>query len=280
MKRTVVSSLVLSIVALLAFDRPAAEAGPCGGQPTNITCACGDTVVSDYTLPGHLTCTGNGLIVASGVSLSLSNKKLTGTSKLGVGILLEGSGGIVGGGVVQNFNVGIQSSGAAPDWTIGEPLGITITNNRTGLDLITWGTSITDAAVTSNLGDGLVLRGGANSIVGITCSKNGGRGMAITGSLNFVDTNRCELNGGHGIDADGDDNVFVRNLSSRNTGSGLRAVGDGNSFDRNQAKTNGGDGVRGIGADLNTDRRNYGTANGGVNCLIDGFTPTGGGRYC
>ncbi len=66
-------------------------------------------------------------------STSISRaSSFTGTNKLGVGLLLQGSVGSVHNGRIQNFNVGIKSDGAISDWAIGIPNALSVHNNRTG----------------------------------------------------------------------------------------------------------------------------------------------------
>lgn len=286
MKRIVPLSLVLVLAAVLASSGAPVWAANCGGPPTSVICQCGDTVVDDYEFPANLTCgddlgeSVNGLIVASGVDVNLKGFKLTGTNKLGVGLLLQGSVGSVHNGRIQNFNVGIKSDGPISDWAIGIPNALSVHNNRTGLDLVADSTDIMDTAVSSNLNTGVSLVGNANTIVQITCSKNGGRGLYVKGDNNVLNTNRCDVNGSDGIFVDGDDNVLVRNFAKSNGGTGVHVVGEDNTLNRNQGRANDIDGIRGIGPGFSSDGRNYGTGNGGVNCVIDGVPTTGGGRYC
>lgn len=289
MKRIVSLSLVLGLAAILASGVApvwAAECGP-GSAPPKPVCECGDTVVDDYDFPANLTCGDtplepvDGLTVKAGVHVNLKGFKLRGTNQRGTGFLLEpGVGGSIQNGVIQAFNIGIKSSGPISGWTLGAPNGVTVTANKKGLELTAATSAIVASAVTSNLTDGVDLTGDDNTIMRTACSKNGRRGLSVKGNDNRLDTNRCERNGSDGIFVDGDDNVLLRNLSPKNAGSGVLVTGDRNSFVKNQATGNGADGVRGSGLDLSTDGRNYGTGNGATNCLIDGFTPTGGGRYC
>lgn len=284
MKRTVALSLVLGLLTLLTLGTVDAWAD-CGGNP----CNCGDTVTSDHTLPGDLTCVGNGLTVAAGIILDLGGNDLTGTNKAGFGVQLNDSAQVKN-GRVQNFNVGIKSVGASiascivGDDALVSPTSLVVTINRTGIELSASNCKILKTTLVANSGNGVTLAGNGNALTQLTCSRNGADGLAVVGNNNAIENNRCELNTSDGIFVNGSGNILNRNLAGRNGGSGVLAVGGGNSFTRNQGRTNGGDGVRGVRpilADpLSTDGRNYGTANDDTNCLIDGFTPTGGGRYC
>ena len=100
MKRIASVSLALGLVAILTAGATSAWAADCGGV---VVCACGNTVTSDYTFSANLTCVGNGLTVAAGVSVDLATFRLTGTNKAGVGLLLQGAGGSIDGGRVENF---------------------------------------------------------------------------------------------------------------------------------------------------------------------------------
>lgn len=285
MKRIVPLSLLLGLVALLASGVAPVWAAPCGGPPTSVTCQCGDTVVDDYEFPANLTCGGigvpaNGLTVVGGVDVNLKGFKLTGTSKRGIGLLLQGSGGSLQNGRIQGFNVGIKSDGPISSWQIGFVLPLQVINNQSGLNLVADLTTLADTTADSNLNDGVRLKGSQNTIEGITCSKNGGRGLFVEGVDNLLNSNRCERNGRDGLSVLGSDNALIRNLASGNGDKGVAANGARNSFQRNQGRNNHGDGVRGIGLDLSTDGHNFGSGNSGANCLIDGHPSTGGGRYC
>jgi hypothetical protein len=279
MQRIVASSLALGFLAILSFGAQRAWADPCGG-PT--PCDCGDTVTEDHTLPGDLTCPGDGLIVAAGKVLDLGGHDLTGpgpdTGRFGVKL---NSGSQVKDGRIQNFGLGITSAGHLTSCAIGN--GVTtlvVTINGIGIGLRADGCEIVKTTVVSNEGDGVTIAGNGNTLTQNTCSRNGGDGMSIAGDDNVLLSNRCELNGGDGITVVGNENTLEKNLGGRNDGSGVIADGTGNKFRRNQGRTNDGDGVRGTGADLETDGRNYGNANGGTNCEIDGHPTTGGGKYC
>lgn len=285
MKNIVWLRLILSLLTIFGIGAVPAWAADCGGAAV---CACGDTVVANYNFPANLTCgdnnppgeSVNGLTVAGGITVNLKGFKLTGTGQQGVGLLLQGCGGSIQNGRIQGFDVGIASDGWVCDWWIGVENPLSVTNHNTGLNLFADDSTITDTAADSNAHTGVVLRGDRNTVAAITCSKNGGHGLLVVGDDNSLTHNRCERNGGDGVHGYGDFNTLIRNLSQSNGGHGIIFTGVGNSFQRNQGKTNAGDGVIGIGTDLESDGHNYGNANGGENCHIDGFPTTGGGKYC
>ena len=251
-----------------------------------MVCQCGDVVVENYTLPANLTCAGDGLTVVSSsvlpVALDLGGKTLSGTDKLGFGLRLVGMSGAVSHGRIQNFDIGIGSPAPVTivDWQIGDPSrGLTVTNNRRGLDVSADGTTLVNIVATSNVEDGVLLEGTVNGVAGLTCSKNGGTGLSVFGDSNVIEGNRCERNGQNGIHVNGRDNALIRNLAGSNGFTGVLVFGNGNSLESNQGRTNGSDGVLGFGGNLSTDGRNYGNGNGALNCHIDGH-PTTGGKYC
>jgi parallel beta-helix repeat protein len=76
-----------------------AEAGNCGGATT---CVCGDTVTSNYTLPGDLSCTGNGLVAgASDITIDGNSHSITGDGGSGE----YGISGVLGNVIVKNITL-------------------------------------------------------------------------------------------------------------------------------------------------------------------------------
>jgi hypothetical protein len=287
MKRIVASGLALGCLMLLSG--PANTwAGDCGGAGP--ACVCGDTVNVDHTLPGDLTCVlpqVNGLIIKAGIVLNLGGHDLTGPGPDtgGVGVQLN-TDSKVKNGRIQNFGTGIGSvnditgCGIANDPTVPALTPLVVTINGVGIDLHADDCTIFKATIVANEGNGVTVAGNGNKLIQNTCSRNGGDGLSVVGDNNMLISNRCELNDGHGIVVDGNVNTLEKNLGGRNEGSGVTADGDGNKFFRNQGRTNLVDGVRGTGSNLETDGKNYGNANGGVNCEIDDHDSTGGGKYC
>ena len=288
-------TLLFASVPLL--DAPALAAD-CGGA---IRCACGDRAVDNTTLlPTDPVialgpCPNDGLIVepilVSSLTLDLGGNTITGTNKGGIGLLVVlGPITVINGGV-RNFDVGIKGFFVDALFLGSDTTSLSITQNRTGIDLVVQDLDVIRTAVVANLGDGMRIQEaptGLNRFVRNTCSRNGGRGIFLDknipgagGAATEMVNNRCELNGSHGIEVRGHNYTLTRNLGGRNGGTGILVVGDGNTLHHNQGRTNSGDGVRAIGTGLQTDERNYGEGNGGTNCLIDGSTPTGsGGRWC
>src|SRR5713101_6852741 len=70
-----------ALVLLCALVPRPAGANTCGGTTA---CACGDTVVRDYTLTSDMSCTelATGLTVTSGVTVDGAGHKLTGAGDL------------------------------------------------------------------------------------------------------------------------------------------------------------------------------------------------------
>jgi len=282
MKKAAGLCLILVVIAILGLGDMPAWAADCGGATV---CKCGDTVTTDYDFPANLVCGDNpgesvdGLIVAGGVHVNLKGFKLVGTGRQGFGLLLLGSGGSLQNGRIQNFTVGIGSTGFISDWEIGVKNPLSVTGNVFGLSLGASDTSIESTAADSNV-FGIVVSGDGNTIRGITCSKNEVTGLLVQGDHNVLDTNRCERNGAAGIILIGNVNTLYRNLAQNNGDTGVTAMGNGNSFLRNQGRNNAINGILGTGVNLESDGRNYGTGNGVDNCHIDGHPTTGGSKYC
>src|SRR5262245_57018974 len=133
--------------------------------------------------------------------------------------------GAVGHGRIQNFDIGIGSPAPATivDWQIGDPSrGLTVTNNRRGLDVNADGTTLINIVPTSNVED-VILEGTINGVAGLTCSKNGGTGLSVFGDSNVIEGNRCERNGQNGIHVDrADPALRCRNRSAASGRAGER----------------------------------------------------------
>jgi hypothetical protein len=288
------SWVLLFGVVMLATLSPSRAWAVCTGPAPFVgpECRCGSTVQgpgvtvltsADPVVRGCRANVPNALIVQGapgGTTLDLGGTTITGTNKVGVGLLLRGSSITVINGRVRNFDVGIKSDGANENVFLGSVTeNLIVTNNRTGIEVFLQDFEMTNVTVDRNLGDGFrgqVSSANGVSFVGNTCSKNGGRGLVVMeiigagGGPTLIDDNRCELNGSHGILVVNGSHGYeiTRNFTRSNHGTGLLAVGNNSAFRDNQARTNDGDGVRGIGTGLSSNGNNFGTGNGGANCQI------------
>ena len=84
MKKYVTSFMVLIFISLFCLTNKALalEPGQCGGD---VVCACGDTVMSDYTLTTDLDCSiigGNGLVVGAKIPIILLSRSASEISRV------------------------------------------------------------------------------------------------------------------------------------------------------------------------------------------------------
>ena len=112
--------LAFAAAAVIVLAPQAALAKDCGDGIA--TCACGDTVVADYTFTSNLYCEygEDGLIVgADDITIDMNGENLEGEDSLGtVGINIAGHSNVTitsswywFKGLVRDFNIGINMGG-------------------------------------------------------------------------------------------------------------------------------------------------------------------------
>ncbi len=170
------TSSVLLVVALWAANVVAAE---CGG---GTVCQCGDLVVADAVLTGHLdSCTGHGLRIRSG-NLDCAGHQISGTGEDQgfTGIRFDGgSGSAVQNCRVRNFRNGILVDGGSGHTVSAN----TVFNNRHGIWLGSGANdvSIDGNEVRDNFDEGIHLGSatGGNAVLNNTIHGNDGENLYL-----------------------------------------------------------------------------------------------------
>jgi hypothetical protein len=172
--------------------------------------ACGDTITTDTTLDGDLTCPGDGLVVgADDVALDLGGHTISGAD-VGTGVFTEYNRTTVRRGSIRGFETGIFL-GEGANSVVRRLL---ITNNVTGM--------LVSRVGANNATDGLLVRQN-------TLSGNAGAGLFSLDSYNLhIERNRVVGNGGIGLGLGGEvfRSVVEGNVASGNGGDGIE-VADG-----------------------------------------------------
>ena len=181
--------ITLSVVGIFAFGSKAqaAQCGP-GSTPNKDVCACGDTVMGNYTLTGDLSCdvitTNGGLVVGAhdividggGYTISNATKALTSGIKDtgGYRVTIQNI-------IISSFGRGIYMQNVSA----GTITNVTTTNNINGIYLITvTNVNINNNYSSSNGASGIIFLSNSNSniltgntfvdnIIGITISSGG-----------------------------------------------------------------------------------------------------------
>jgi len=164
---------VSSLYAILLVAIPTSHAADCGGVTT---CACGDRVVSDYTMTAALDCSGagdknkHGLTVVSGVTLNCDSFDIIGGNVAGYyGIRIDKANDVlIAGCVPNNFERGIRVS----DSYDIEIFGSTVRNNmQYGIDIVDTGDSpdtqrvvVRESLIRSNGDEGIHVAGRAGVV--------------------------------------------------------------------------------------------------------------------
>jgi len=166
-------SIYLTMFVLLVFSVAGANCGDGVGA-----CACGDTVVADYTYPGNVqyNCTGTGLIIGSvGIIINLNGSQITdsnGGSDYGINGNFN-DGFIIANGTVKDFDNGIYLSGADH----------TQFYNMTLIDNVNYGFRLRSTNVTI-----------ANSLIYRTTKQETDTGYAIKTDSSLAKTNHKIIN--------------------------------------------------------------------------------------
>ena len=258
--------VVVASFLLLAAAAGAQASRRCGddvdGRGTRVPCACGDIVVSSYTLAPddplvQAPCPGDGLLIdmrepATAPALRLSGQRVRGTGRgIGIHLVRGGDTGLFleGPGSVEGFRTGISAAAGAL-------------------------ARAAQVVADGNLGDGFVAAGRGFTVESCEASHNGRHGFVLRGSSLVLRGNRAVENGANGFEiaardstlgaAEGNDarangkaGVAVR--GDRNDVRGIRALGNGGTGVRarltrsrvvdSTTAANGGDGIRAAGRD-------------------------------
>lgn len=109
-------AVAVAACALVTGSLGALGPAPAGAAPTAAP-ACGDTLTADTTLTADLTCAGDALRLAPGVTLDLAGHRVSGDgSGVGIGIEEAGAGAEtrVVDGTVRGFATGLEHLGTVP----------------------------------------------------------------------------------------------------------------------------------------------------------------------
>ena len=204
-----------SIVATVMLGCFVTGAAP--GAMTNDL--CGMMIVDDVKLDGHLTCPGDGLIVAAdGVGIDLNGYAIAGPGT-GAGIDVTGRSGVsIRGGTITNFAVGVRVN--------------------TSTDLV-----IEDTEFAANL-EGIDLQGGSigNAIKGNTFRNSATRGIMLRGNVreNEIKGNTFIGNRVGILVFGGVDNTLKNNTVSGSSLAGIRlnVIATGNVLKDNIVRSN------------------------------------------
>ena len=219
-RAALVSKGVLLIVTLIFawLGATVANAADCGGETA---CACGDTMVEDTVLTGHLdSCTGIGLRIVNG-NLDCANHQISGTGDADVaGIRLDGTSG----STVQNCRIRNFSEGILIDGGSGNRLADNVIfNNLHGIWL---GAGTTDSTiegneVRDNRDEGIHLGSGSTltTVSGNNVLNNGGENLYLLNTTdNMVTGNTLDQSKSAAIFLKNSrDNFFITNQINKRT---------------------------------------------------------------
>jgi hypothetical protein len=263
-----------------------------GGQ--NVTCDCGDTVVSNVALDDdpvvERQCPSDGLIVRGTQTdgpliVDLGGKTLRGSGN-GAGIWIVSGGefggalllGGGGGARIAGFQDGVLASGSEPVALIR---GIVVRNStRDGLRVGGSGYRIEQVESYSSGRDGFSLSGSDFTVVGSRAVSSGRFGYLITGQNGAIGTsrealNRASLSGTTGFNVLGSGHRLVGCEALHNGRDGVALRGPQHQIISCRAENNLGNGIVGTGSAwllrTNSTRanRNHGLVVRGV-ALVDG----------
>jgi hypothetical protein len=242
-------ALVVPLVAGLAA---VGVAGAAHSKPNGPH--CGDTISQDTTLTESLYCSGDGLIVAPSVNVTIdfAHHRLFGSgSGTGITTAYTGSTVTIKDGTIRGFGdglgandrtsaqrmriignsgfgvwVGISDAGPTQGFVLKDSVVI---GNGGGISLGgSLGTQIVDSRIVANGGYGIVLGGHSDrtTISGSYIARNGSDGVYSDQSFIRFTNNRFIENAGNGVfvlDSLGDGYFFADNLALRNGQLGIAA---------------------------------------------------------
>ena len=220
LRRVFALVVTLALTVLGARAIPQAIAADCG---TGVgPCQCGDRVVTNTRLSAadpvlRTTCPGQGLIVASGVSLEIRGT-MTGADDTGSAITLEGNATdvVVRNGRLTGFGVGIN----------GDSLGA---GKRQPLRR---------SSDSGRLRGRLPHRGRQPRGARHEPRRLRGRHLAA-GQRQHRRLNRAEGAAIFGLSVIGDENTISRNVAQRNSGDGIAVAGEHTLLEANRSEYNG-----------------------------------------
>ena len=219
-------------------------------------CACGDRVTTSTALDSSdpvltTACPCNGVVVASGVTLSVGGT----IRSLGAGFCSDPN---------VPFPVGVLIEDGATD--------VGITGGRTiGFEIGVFGPALSSSRVAGmqvlnavSFGIAVDLNRGSegNTIENNVVRNAGFVGIVVSGNRNRVCQNRVESSG-EGIFEEGTENTICLNVVSRSQTQGITSVGDNGTVSRNRIQYGGGVAVFGSG--------NLFTGNTALEDVADGF---------
>jgi hypothetical protein len=242
------SHLLFAMTAVsigLAFPSTA-TAQTCGGS---VKCGCGYTLIADRALTDDpilgAVCLNEGLIIgASGVTLDLKRKVLTGSGN-GVGVLvpdgihdvtIDGQAHTLG--RIQKFGTGIKIAEGASHVTIN---GVqAYYNTDDGILVEADNNTIINSPGRFNGNNGhTVIDGNYNVITGANNEYNGDNGYYVQGHFNELISNKGSENDknrqGHGVGIEviGDNNILRLNWLSKLNTHGIVVIGHNNFLEGN-----------------------------------------------
>lgn len=227
--------IAITLGAALLWPAAAQAAGP----------RCGDTITSDTTLNRTLRCAGDGLTVASGVTLDLGGYTVRGYGT-GTGIAAS-SGATVRDGRVIGFETGvwvgdgdrtltdlrvgrnargIVSDGAGAEQPLRIRRSLVIANAGDGLFVQFAGLDIRDSHFVRNGGTGVrTVRAEPSTFTRSVFTANGGDGLQITGGTSRISDSIASRNGGNGIVVDESVHFFFAYALAGNQANGNAGLG-------------------------------------------------------
>jgi len=286
--------LCLSIAVLLLLSG-AAQAKLCGGNVDGraVSCACGDTVVSDAVLVDdpvvHSVCDGDGLIVRAGaatrgVTIDLHGRTLRGTGTgTGIWILNGGPGGarLVSTGRVARivgFRDGIVAHGANSVALIEHIAAIR--SRRDGMRVMASGYTIHAAAVADSGRDGFSVSGTGFEVTATRAMRSRRFGYSVMGGGGVIGAPGAGNKSlGSGLAAISLTGVWHRLIECQAAGAaqeGVHLNGMHLMVSGCVAQGNGGDGITGTGGDVLLSN-NQAVNNGNNGIIVHGTRIVDGG---
>lgn len=295
---------ILLLVASCSYS-VTVQAKLCGDDVAgrDVSCACGDTVVSNVTLADDPVtrdkCTGNGLVVraldqSAVLTVDLAGRTLRGDGS-GVGILViyGGPGGarIVSTGTratIDQFRDGVAAQGS-DSLSVLQDVNV-VRSSRDGVRIHAESYQVRNVDVRTSGRDGFGIMGGHFRVVDTLAGANARNGYFVMGRNGMIGLaghgNAARGNGAAGFNIGGDTHQIVDCVASSNNKQGLHLMGDGHDVidchaDENlddgfmgmgnrwrvggsSAASNGGDGIDVRGPNIADLGRNSGAGNGSL----------------